>query len=76
MINFLNKNPLVLYTHFKEYAIEIFLKGNYEFNLRKNILNNIFYPWLKQSKIFNLYSIFDNNKTIKGDQYLKDVSFS
>ena len=41
MINFFDKNPLVSYTHFKEYAIVIFLKGDYEFNLRKNTLNNL-----------------------------------
>ena len=35
MINFLNKNPLVSFTNFKGFTIEIFLKDDYGFNLKK-----------------------------------------
>ena len=48
------------------------MKREFDFTLKKNTFSNIFYPWLKTSKIFNWYSIFDNCYILDGTSYLKD----
>ena len=39
---------------------------------KKNTFANIYYQWRKCAKIFNWYSIFDNNLALNGDIFLKD----
>lgn len=76
LIEYLNKNPIMSYNKFKDHAIKSYLEGDYDLYIRKNTFSNIFYPWRKNSKIFNWNSVFDNNTTLTGEQSLKDVSFS
>ncbi len=76
LIKFLNLNPLISIHEFTKYAMDLFLKNDLEFVLKKNTFKNIFYPWRKNSKIFNWISIFDNSLTIDKHEFLKDVSFS
>ena len=43
LISYLNKNPLISYTVFKKKAIDIYLKHEYEFTIKKTTLSNISY---------------------------------
>ena len=76
LLEYLNLHPLITYEKFKLYASKLFLANDFDFIVRKNTFANIFYPRRRTAKIFNWYSIFDNNKTIDGNMYLKDVSNS
>ena len=73
LIEYLNLLPLITFEKFKLYVVKLCLIGEFDFIVPKNTFGNIFYPWRRTAKIFNWYSIFDNNKTIDGDMYLKDV---
>ena len=57
---------------FKKYALKLFLKSNYSFQLKKNTLTNIYYPWKSNTKIFSWFTIFDNYKTNNDKIYFRD----
>ena len=74
LINFLNNNPLISIYAFKKHALKLFLSSNNKFNftLKKSTLDNIYYPWRTNSKIFSCFSIFDNVKTFDDEMFLRD----
>jgi uncharacterized protein with FMN-binding domain len=76
LISFLNKNPLIGYNAFKKKAVNIYLKNEYEFCIKKNTLTNIYYSWRNQSKIFSWTSIYDNITTQDNKFFLRDEQTS
>ena len=73
MINFLNAHPLFTFKMFQKY-VDKFLKYNeINFTIKDNTLTNIYYPWIKDSKILSQFSIYDNNLTNDNKDYLRDV---
>lgn len=60
LIDYLNNNPIKSYKNLKKKALDLFLKKDANFTLKKNTLSNIYYKWRANTKIFSWHSIFDN----------------
>ena len=69
---FMNTNPNITFIDFKKYAQNLYIESNNKFNLPQNYYSNLYYGWRKTSNNFKKYSIFDNQLTKEGTQFLKD----
>ena len=73
LITYLNNNPIINYKTFNKYAQTYFLeKKKFSFNLKANTIKNIFYSWKSTNNIFKWPMIFDNDKTLDGNIFMKN----
>ena len=62
---------------YREYAIKKYLASEkLDIPLKKSTLENIYYKWRNNSKIFSFFSIFDNYETVDKEVYLRDQKIS
>lgn len=66
LIEYLEKNPIIQYTEFKNKAICYYYKNRCNFKVNKNTFKNIYYK----------YSISIYNKTMNGNYYLKECIYT
>ena len=71
-----NSHPIIKYTEFKNKAIKFYYKNKCNFIIKNNTFKNIYYNWRKNNTIFKKYSIFEYNKTLTGNNYLKDYQYN
>ena len=70
--NYLKNYPIVTFSEFKKYGQELYYKKENNFSINNNMYSNIYYNWRKSSNLFKKSSIFDNQKTLDGNQFMRD----
>ena len=72
----MNNNPNISFIEFKKYGQNIYAEVKNKFDLPQNYYSNLYYGWRKTSNSFKKYSIFENQLTKEGSQFLKDYSIT
>ena len=67
---------MISFFDFKKYAQDLYYKNKNNFPVNNKLYTNIYYNWRKSSNIFNKTSIFTNQKTLDGKQFVRDYSFT
>ena len=62
-------------TEMKKSISDLYNSDKYNFPLTPNLLNNILNEWKKYSNKFNKYCIFENQKNLDGEQFLKKYTY-
>lgn len=70
--NFMNNNHNISFPDFKKYGQNLYIDKKNNFNLPQNYYSNLYYNWRKTSNCFKKFSIFENQLTKEGTQFLKD----
>ena len=74
--SYLKEYPIITFPEFKKYGQKIYYENKHNFPINNNFYSNIYYNWRKMSNLFNKNSIFENQKTSDGLQFLRDYSLS
>ena len=73
---YLNKFPMITFHEFKVYAQNLYNEKNLELELNNSYYSNLYYNWRKKSRVFTKYSLFDNQLTDNGKQYMRDYTLT
>ena len=73
---YLNKFPMITFHEFKVYAQNLYNEKNLELELNNSYYSNLYYNWRKKSRVFTKYSLFDNQFTDNGKQYMRDYTLT
>ena len=76
LIKFLNLNPIIKYTDFKEKATKLYYKNNCQFKILENTFKNIYYNWRSNTNLFTKFAIFNQSKTLDAKEYLREYKYS
>ena len=68
----MNNNPNISFPDFKKYGQNLYIDKKNNFNLPQNYYSNLYYNWRKTLNCFKKFSIFVNQITKEGTQFLKD----
>ena len=71
LLNILNCNPLILFSDFMKRSSEIYRNNDYNFDLKKNFIKNLYYNWKKDNIIFTKFSVFNSNKALNGEIFMR-----
>ena len=70
----LNKNPVISFNDFKKNAQNLYYERNLDFKIKNSLYSNLYYNWRKHSNVHSKFSIFDNQITLRGNQFLRDYN--
>jgi len=74
LLNILNCNPLILFSDFMKRSSEIYRNNDYNFDLKKNFIKNLYYNWKKDNIIFTKFSVFKSYKTLDNELFMRDFT--
>ena len=73
---YLDKYPMTTFQEFKRYAQNLYNEKNLVLELNNSYYSNLYYNWRRKSRVFTKYSLFDNQLTNNGKQYMRDYSLT
>ena len=74
--DYLKRFPITNFPDFKKYGQNLYYENNLTFPINNNLYSNLFYNWRKTSNLFNKSCIFEKDKTLDGNQYMRDYSIT
>ena len=70
---YLDKYPMTTFQEFKRYAQNLYNEKNLVLELNNSYYSNLYYNWRRKSRAFTKYSLFDNQLTNNGKQYMEII---
>ena len=74
--DYLKRFPITNFPDFKKYGQNLYYENKLTFPINNNLYSNLFYNWRKTSNLFNKSCIFEKDKTLDGNQYMRDYSIT